>query len=104
MNPAERYRQTHPTVKLHGKPAPQPTLSTFRKIQLALSIQKHMKNLNFASWKTGLSGLIVLAATIVPTIWPEYSALMVQIVGIATSLGLLVARDNNVTSKEAGAK
>lgn len=56
------------------------------------------------SWKTTLAGLISLAAAIVPAFWPEHTATMAKVAGVAASVGLLAARDNNVTSEQAGAK
>ena len=50
------------------------------------------------SWKTTLAGLIGIAAVVVPQFWPEYAPLMLKLAAIATSLGLIAARDNNVPS------
>ena len=63
-----------------------------------------MKSLKFTSWKTALAGIIGLAGTVVPQFWPEYAQIMLQIVGLATSLGLMVARDDDKTSEDVGAK
>lgn len=105
-NPAERFRVNHPAVPHDSglQPAPTPPLSTFGKIKLALVLKSNMKNINFASWKTGLAGIIGLAAVIVPQFFPAYAAIMAQIATVAASLGLLAARDNGVTSEQAGAK
>lgn len=55
------------------------------------------------SWKTTTAGIIAIAAIIVETFWPQHSALLGKIISAATAAGLLVARDNNVTSEQAGA-
>ncbi len=54
------------------------------------------------SWKTSLAGIVALAAVVVTHFWPEHSPLVNKLMATAVALGLLSARDNNVTSKEAG--
>lgn len=56
------------------------------------------------SWKTSAAGFIAIAGTAISQFKPEWAGLFSQIVAIATGIGLLSARDNNVTSEQAGAK
>lgn len=56
------------------------------------------------SWKTSAAGLVAIISTAVSNFKPEWSPIVNQIIGIAVGLGLLSARDNNVTSEQAGAK
>jgi len=56
------------------------------------------------SWKTTVAGLITLGAALVPVAFPQYADICTKVVAAATAAGLLAARDNNVTSKQAGAE
>lgn len=56
------------------------------------------------SWKTTLSGVAALAALAVKHFWPQYAPLADQAMTVAVAGGLLAARDNNVTSEDAGLK
>lgn len=56
------------------------------------------------SWKTSVAGLVALAGVVIVHFWPEHSALVTKLIATATALGLLSARDNKVSSEEAGAK
>ena len=55
------------------------------------------------SWKTSLAGLIAIAAPICASIWPKYADAILKASTAAAGCGLLAARDNNVTSEQAGA-
>lgn len=61
-----------------------------------------MKSLK--SWKTTLAGIIGLAALIVEIYFPEYAPGLAKLTAAAISAGLIAARDNNVSSEQAGAK
>ena len=54
------------------------------------------------SWKTTVAGIIGLATVIIPQFFPQYQDVFNKILGVAVSLGLIAARDNNVSSKQAG--
>ena len=56
------------------------------------------------SWKTTITGIVVLGGILISYIWPEHSGIVTTLTAAATGLGLLSARDNNVTSEQAGAK
>lgn len=56
------------------------------------------------SWRTNITGLAVLAGVVVSHFWPEHSDLVNKLMAAAVGLGLMSARDNKVTSEEAGAK
>lgn len=55
------------------------------------------------SWKTTAAGLIAIAAIIIETFFPEHRDVFAKVIAAATAAGLLAARDNNVTSEQAGA-
>lgn len=55
------------------------------------------------SWKTTASALVVIIAVILKTFFPEQEAALDQAIAWASAAGLLAARDNNVTSEQAGA-
>jgi hypothetical protein len=56
------------------------------------------------SWKTTLAGLLGLAAVVLPIFAPEAAPLAAKIGTAATAVGLMAARDNDVSSEKAGAK
>lgn len=56
------------------------------------------------SWKTTLAGLIALAGPIAASLWPQHAAEILKISAIAGGAGLVAARDNNVSSEQAGVK
>jgi hypothetical protein len=56
------------------------------------------------SWKTSAAGIVAIAGTAISQFKPEWAGLFSQVVAIATGIGLLSARDNNVTSEQAGLK
>lgn len=56
------------------------------------------------SWKTTLGGIVGIVMLAVKYYWPQHSAILTEFIALATSLGLIAARDNNVSSEEAGAK
>ena len=56
------------------------------------------------SWKTTAGGVIAIASIVVSNWLPQYKGILDTITGIAVSLGLISARDNNVTSEDVGAK
>jgi len=55
------------------------------------------------SWKTTLAGIIALLGPIAASIWPQHAAEILKISAIAGGAGLVAARDNNVSSEQAGA-
>lgn len=55
------------------------------------------------SWKTTAAGIAALALIIAESFYPEYSAIIAKLIAAATAAGLLAARDNGVTSEQAGA-
>lgn len=56
------------------------------------------------SWKTTAGGVLAIAAIVVQNWFPQYAGILNTISGIAVSLGLIAARDNDVSSEDAGAK
>jgi hypothetical protein len=56
------------------------------------------------SWKTTLTGILAIAAAAVGYFKPEWSAALNSLAAILGGLGLTAARDNGVTSEQAGAK
>lgn len=60
--------------------------------------------MKFKSWKTTLGGAIAFLGTAIGQIYPEHSREAALIAAIGTAFGLVFARDNNVSSEDAGAK
>lgn len=58
---------------------------------------------NMKSWKTTAAGVVAIAAQFVAFRWPEYAPLAAKVTALMAGLGLMAARDNNVTSEQAGA-
>jgi putative Mn2+ efflux pump MntP len=56
------------------------------------------------SWKTSSAGIAAILGTVVTQFFPEYTQTWNHILSIVVGLGLLSARDNNVTSEQAGLK
>lgn len=58
------------------------------------------------SWKTTLCGIVATAAGMAAQCFPETTAGKIAgiVAYVAGGLGLLLARDNGVTSEQAGAK
>jgi hypothetical protein len=56
------------------------------------------------SWRTTLAGVVGIAGSVATVIWPEYAAKIAAVTTAVMSSGLLAARDNKVSSEEAGAK
>lgn len=56
------------------------------------------------SWKTTLCGVLAIVGGALVQFFPEYAKLGGFMACIGSGLGLLFARDNNVTSEQAGAK
>jgi len=56
------------------------------------------------SWKTSLAGIITILGPIAATLWPEYANKILSITTIVAGGGLVAARDNNVSSEQAGVK
>jgi hypothetical protein len=66
-----------------------------------------MKTHKKKSWKTTVTGLLsVLAggAAIAPGVPPEWQLFSAKLAALFGGVGLISARDNNVTSEDAGAK
>lgn len=55
------------------------------------------------SWETTLSGLVVAGSVVAMHSFPEHSKLITSVMGVFMSYGLIRARDNNVSSEDAGA-
>lgn len=55
------------------------------------------------SWRTTLAGLLTIAGPICAKIWPQYGNEILTATAIITGSGLIAARDNKVTSEQAGA-
>ena len=55
------------------------------------------------SWKTSFGGIVSLIGAGIVATWPEYTKLGLFLSSVGTGVGLLFARDNNVSSEEAGA-
>lgn len=55
------------------------------------------------SWKTTLCGVLAIVGGAIVQFFPEYAKLGGFMACIGSGLGLLFARDNNVTSEQAGA-
>jgi hypothetical protein len=60
--------------------------------------------MNKTSWKTTTAGVLAIAAIVVQNWFPQYQGILNTVTGVAISLGLIAARDNNVTSEDVGAK
>lgn len=56
------------------------------------------------SWKTTLGGILGTLAPIALAVWPQYPWIGGAIGGVATLIVGASARDNGVTSEQAGAK
>jgi len=50
------------------------------------------------SWKTTLAGLLAILSAAVGAFWPQHLPLVGTLTGVLAGLGLIAARDNNVTS------
>ncbi len=55
------------------------------------------------SWKTSLCGVLILVGGIVSKFFPEYGNYGAAAMALGSGLGLIFARDNSVTSEQAGA-
>jgi hypothetical protein len=56
------------------------------------------------SWKTTLCGVLVLLGGLVAQFFPEFARYGGFLAALGSGLGFMFARDNNVTSEQAGAK
>lgn len=54
------------------------------------------------SWKTSVAGLLVLIGGGLAQFFPEYAKLAGLLTHVGAGFGLLAARDNNVSSEQAG--
>ena len=54
------------------------------------------------SWKTTACGIAALVGTVIIQFYPEFARHGNALIALATGVGLLVARDNNVTSDQLG--
>ena len=57
-----------------------------------------------SSWKTTLGGILSAALLLVPMLPPNWQWVATTIAGLGSLLTGVAARDNSVTSEEAGAK
>lgn len=64
----------------------------------------HHTTMNKTSWKTTTAGVLAIAAIVVQNWFPQYQGILNTVTGVAISLGLIAARDNDVTSEDVGAK
>jgi hypothetical protein len=55
------------------------------------------------SWKTTLGGALVMLGASIGQIYPQYAKEGAMLAAIGTAFGLVFARDNNVSSEQAGA-
>lgn len=55
------------------------------------------------SWKTSLGGAVTFIGVAFGQIYPEYSKVGALLAAVGTAFGLIFARDQNVTSQDAGA-
>jgi hypothetical protein len=59
--------------------------------------------MNFTSLKTTTCGVLCTACPIIATFYPEHARLMNAVAAVAAGIGLMFARDNNVTSAQVAA-
>jgi hypothetical protein len=83
------------------------TIPIGRTIDGVLGKQQHHTNMK--SWKTTLSGVATILGGVAGAIKLYLSgnvgeAITVGFTAITTGIGLIAARDNNVSSEQAGAK
>lgn len=55
------------------------------------------------SWKTSLGGALVCLGAAIGQIYPEHAKEGALLAALGTAFGLVFARDNNVSSEQAGA-
>ena len=93
-----------------GEPIPLPAepphrLGIFDKARLLYRAIRLIKNMKRKSWKTTLGGILLAIAPLIPQLLPEPWH---WLQAAAASMGGLIlgtaARDNDVTSEDAGAK
>jgi hypothetical protein len=60
-------------------------------------LKKHHMKFIAANWKTTLAGIIVVACAGVAATYPQYAGECKLILSIAGGLGLVAAKDGNVT-------
>ena len=115
MQPHLRHRRAEPpTVIIRRSDTPPPlpsdpaprTLSAWAFIRLMHKIRTLINNamLKKASWKTTVGGILSAALLLVPMLPPNWQWLATTIAGLGSLLTGVAARDNSVTSEEAGAK
>jgi hypothetical protein len=56
-----------------------------------------MLNFLTKNWKTTLAGLVAVASTVIASFFPEHQATFNTIAGILAGLGLIAAKDYNVS-------
>lgn len=56
------------------------------------------------SWKTSVTGFLAVASAVIGNFFPQYQSVFNTVSGVLAGLGLVAARDNNVTSEQAGLK
>lgn len=54
------------------------------------------------SWKTSVGGALVLLGASIGQIYPEHAKEGALLAALGTAFGLVFARDNNVSSEQAG--
>lgn len=57
-----------------------------------------MLNYITTNWKTTLVGVIAIATTVIETWLPQYRGLLTQATAILIGLGLVAAKDGNVSN------
>jgi hypothetical protein len=57
-----------------------------------------MLNWITANWKTSLTGIVTIATVVIGTWLPQYGPDLAKVLGVLTGIGLLAAKDGNVSN------